>query len=445
MEAGSANIAILHHAGGGNLGDDASVDAVISNIKCRWPDASISIFSMNPGDATNKFGVPSYPIRRHTWSLGYCKPPASGENPLERKTFHRWIARTKNPIIRLCLATVRELAFLRRSRRVIRSFNLMILSGGGQLTDRSGPWGFPYSVFSWLLMAKSACVKCLVLNVGAGPLIRPFSRFFIARALFAADYVSFRDEQSQALARRTGFKGQSCVFPDNVYSLEVFRGEESIQRGQPLVGVAPMPYPVDPPFQAGENQRVYEDLIVKFAEFVSSLVQRSYPVRFFGTDIGVDPGAIEDLRSILQKNHKIDTTPYEPVHSVSETIMWMARMDYIVTCRFHGVVFAHLLNKPVLALSHHPKVAHLMNAIGLSRYCVDIRTFNSTQLAERFDALVSDRDKVKRCMAATLANFRSLLKGQFDELFPRATSNGKGLSRGAGRTMIKDGLTSIWR
>jgi len=40
-------------------------------------------------------------------------------------------------------------------------------------------------------------------------------------------------------------------------------------------------------------------------------------------------------------------------------------MDYVVTCRFHGVIFVHLLNKPILAVARHPKVAELMAGLEL--------------------------------------------------------------------------------
>jgi len=272
-------------------------------------------------------------------------------------------------------------------------------------------------------MAKSACVKCFVLNVGAGPLIRPLSKFFIARALFAADYVSFRDERSQALARGTGFRGRSHVFPDNAYSLKEFQSNDRPRGEQPIVGIAPMPYPVDPPFEAGENRRIYQSVIFRLAKFVSLLVQHCYPITFFGTDIGVDPEAIEDLRSSLRKDHNIVTPPCQPVQSVSEILAQLSGMDYIVTCRFHGVVFAHLLNKPVLAISHHPKVTELMRSLGLSQFCVDIRTFNPIRLAELFGSLVRSQEEVRNRMNTALKTYRSLADAQFDQLFPSRGSS----------------------
>jgi polysaccharide pyruvyl transferase WcaK-like protein len=99
----------------------------------------------------------------------------------------------------------------------------------------------------------------------------------------------------------------------------------------------------------------------------------------------------------------------------------MSLMDYVVTCRFHGVVFAHLLNKPILALSHHSKVATLMNDIGLSQYCVDMDSFEADLLLSTFRLLVANCESIKGRLAVALARYRGELASQFDDLFPRAT------------------------
>jgi len=210
MKQRHAKIALLHHTGGGNLGDDATMKVVIRNIRQRWPNADITAFSMNPDDTGKKHGVPSLPIRRHTWDIGY-RPAQVEPNQVKRNRLATWLG-TLNPGIHLPLAICRELAFLVTSFRSLRSFDLLIVSGGGQLTERSGPWGFPYAIFIWVLMARMAHTKCIFLNVGAGPLNHPISKFFVTRSLFAANYVSFRDEQSQNLARSIGFTHESHVF-----------------------------------------------------------------------------------------------------------------------------------------------------------------------------------------------------------------------------------------
>ena len=419
MEQKCKKIALLHHTGCGNLGDDAIIDVVASNIRRRWDNAEITVFSMNPDDTAKRHGISSFPIRRYRWDTRHRSATSETTQPGGHK-LRNWFRKTRNPAVRLPRAAFGELAFLVESYRILRSFDLLIVSGGGQLTERGGPWSFPYALFVWSVMAKLAGVRFVFLNVGAGPLNHPLSKIFVPRALRVADYVSFRDKQSQDLATDLGFTGRGYVFPDNVYSFEVASPNlPAKDANRPVVGVAPMPYPFSDLLKHPSNaDAIQDDLICKMATFAAFLVRQSYSIKLFGSDTKADPSAIEDLRKVLLNRHHISTPEYIPLESVSELLSRMSAMDYVVTCRFHGVVFAHLLNKPVLAIAHHPKVTHLMNALGLSQYCVDMRTFDPMLLMDRFASLVSDTETVKRSMAAKLADYRLKLTIQFDSLFP---------------------------
>jgi len=397
------------------------MEVVLRNIGERWPEAKVTAFSMNPDDTVKKHGIPSYPIRRHTWKIGYNSGDMEAIQQSHRGLMSR-LGTTRNPWIRLPRALVGEIGFLIGSLKRIWSFDRLIIGGGGQLTERSGPWGFPYAIFIWVLMARAARVKCVFLNVGAGPLRHPLSKLFVKCALSAADYVSFRDVQSQELATSIGFNGASQVFPDSVYDYKLsIPGASSGKRSQQIVGIAPMPYPFcDPREHLSDRQAIYEDLTAKIAKFAAAAVQQSYSIEPFGSDYGADPSAIEDLRALLRESHHIITPEYARVESVRELLSRMSSMDYVVTCRFHGVVFAHLLNKPVLAISHHPKVANLMNTLGLSEYCFDIEKFQPEQLTDAFESMVRNAEEIRSTMAASLAFRRMKLKGQFDYLFPPA-------------------------
>ena len=429
MHAG-AKIGLLHHVGGGNLGDDATLDAVADNIKRRRPNAEIVALSMNPDDTERQHGIKSFALRRNRWAIGY-KATGAGAN---FKASVKALARKYRPVlylfnatsaaIRLPIGMFRELAFLVSSRRIVKSIDLLIISGGGQLTEKDGPWGFPYTIFKWVVLAKSAGVSCVFLNVGAGPLTRPLSKYFARQALRAADYVSLRDEKSRALVREIGFTGKSRVCPDSAYGLEfdAVKSDAQERSAQPVVGFAPMPYPdPDPSGRLAEtNQIAYEAFIKKLSGFASWLASRSYALALFGTDFGVDPLAIEDLQKVLLSCHGVHLSPSgvnHPVTSVRDLLATISGMDYVVTCRFHGVIFAHLLNKPVLAIAPHPKVTELMAALGLSNYCVDIQDFDLSLLAEKFASMVSNADEIKSQMAAKLTRNRQLLRYQFDELF----------------------------
>ena len=96
------------------------------------------------------------------------------------------------------------------------------------------------------------------------------------------------------------------------------------------------------------------EFIRKLAIFAPWRVSQSYELMIFS---GVDPIAIEGFRMALLWHHGIPPSPYSVNHSVKsahDLLVMMSGMDYILTCRFHGVVFAHLLNKRVSCNSTSP-------------------------------------------------------------------------------------------
>ena len=102
------------------------------------------------------------------------------------------------------------------------------------------------------------------------------------------------------------------------------------------------------------------------------------------------------------------------VTGINEFLSQLSQVDCVVTCKFPVVVFAHLLNVPVLAISHHPKVATLMDDFELSEYCVDIRKFDVDLLTSTFDRLVANMDDIKACVSRKVACY------QRRELYPPA-------------------------
>lgn len=422
-------IGLLHHTGGGNLGDEGTQAAVIQNIRRRWPTASIVGLTMNPEDTQRRHGIPAYPIRRRTWSMGFRPESRTPLQTRAQRLFgaHRvafaFVRAAYAAIVRLPSSIVQELAFLIRSIRIVRSLDLLVVNGGGQLTEWGGPWTFTYTVFKWVQMARLARVRCIFVNIGAGPLTRPLSKWFARRALTLATYASFRDERSRALARAIGFTRESQVFPDTVYSLDVesTRSNSGRRPGPGLVvGVAPMPYRDPRAFpDHNKDQATYDQYIATMAGFTTWLTERGCRVVLFGSDIGVDPLAIDDLETAVRRlGAPAAAIARVRTRSVEELLTHMAAMDCVVTCRFHGVVFAHLLNKPVIAVSHHPKVATLMTDIGLSKFCVDIDRCDVPSLTSRFVALAEDREEIARRMTDVRATYRQQLAVQFDELFP---------------------------
>ena len=422
MRSGSKKIGLLDHMGGGNLGDDTTQTAVIHNIRKRWPTCTIYGFSMNPEDTRSRHAIPAYAIRREQWdNSDRTKSGKPDVTPPRRNPLSRFLRRLASLAIRKPATVASELVFLTRSFRVLRTLDILVISGGGQLLDSwGGCWNYPYTIFKWVSLAKLAGTKCYFVNVGAGPLQHPFSRFLIRRALRSADYVSFRDHKSKALMRKFGFSGEAGVFPDCAYGLEVPSPVRSGSgtRNAPLVGMSPMAY-CDPRRYWIQDLAAYEDFKRKFTAF-GSWLSKDYCVTLFSTDIWFDRDTLDDVRLALASDPSVTGTRLlirEPITGLDTLLSQMSSMDYIITCRFHGVIFAHLMNVPVIAISHHPKVTTLMTDLGLSEYCLDIDTFDPPLLTSTFSRMASDSAGIKARMADKAKLYKEELARQFDQLF----------------------------
>ena len=430
MRPRAKKIGLLDHMGGGNLGDDTTQTAVIYNIKRRWPSSMIYGFSMNPSDTQSRHGIPSNPIRREQWaSPDYFLEGETSEFKDEVSTapgvpnlFQRLLRKAGALAIRKPKAIVAELIFLARSYSALRPLDILIISGGGQLLNSwDGIWGYPYTIFKWVSLARLAGTKCYILNVGAGPIRRPLSKLFIRLALRLADYVSFRDQKSKVLAHEIGFLGEAQVCPDCVYGLNVSTTYASrIEvRNEPLVGLSPMAY-CDPRHYWLHNQPGYDALVRKFVLFGAWLTER-YRITLFSTDIWFDAQTLGEVDAALKREINTDVarlTTHEPIKALESLLSAMSSMDYIITCRFHGVIFAHVMNIPVIAISHHPKVATLMADLGLSEYCLNIDTFDLELLKSTFIRMVADKAGIRARMAKAAALYGEQLTVQFDQLFP---------------------------
>src|SRR5260370_6211056 len=95
----------------------------------------------------------------------------------------------------------------------------------------------------------------------------------------------------------------------------------------------------------------------------------------------------------------------------------MAAFDFVVTSKYHGIVFSHLLGKPVIALSYHRKMNFAMQAVGQDRFCLDAERFEVDPLIKSFRSLVEERENLKSQSAAAVKNFAAKLSTQFDGLF----------------------------
>jgi polysaccharide pyruvyl transferase WcaK-like protein len=426
------NIGLLDAMGYGNLGDAAIQDAVIANIKQRLPDARIVGFSFFPDDTVARHGIPCYRITRHCKGNTSKPRKASGRRSI-KPTLK--LAFRGAPVLRAVAKAVadvmREGMFLARSYSVLRSLDILIISGGGQLDELwGGAWAHPCNLFKFSLLTKLAGRKLYFLDVGAERLPHRLSRFFAKSALRMADYVSFRDVHSQTVVQSLGVKGKTYVLADPAYALDAARCLNGNSRGpsRPTVGINPMGF-CDPRVWPRKEQPLYEAYLEKMTRFSLWLLDQGYSLKLFSTSPGVDKQAVADLKGrVLSRYAPRDSNAGAAKSSgevveearcggVQELLREIGRCDFVLTSKYHGVIFSHLLRKPVIALSYQTKIDAAMQAMRLGDFCASIEYFEAEWLVGAFRSLVDGRETIEAQEGSAVAAFTEALRKQFDGLF----------------------------
>ena len=420
---GSENmkIGLLDHMGFGNLGDAATQEVVIANIRKRLPGVRLVGFSLVPDDTEKRHGIPCHPIRR------WCPKPREKEGNYRIKSESRLkLALKKTPLVSIwakpLLEFLREMMFWARSYRALRDLNILIVSGGGQLCELwHGPWSHPYTIFKFSVLAKLARKKLFFLNVGAGPLEHPLSRLFTRAAVQLADYRSLRDRDSEELVRSLGVKQETHVFPDSVYAMEI--GDQlkiAFESSGSIVALNPIGF-CDPRIWPRKDSVSYQNYLEKLTTFAVWLLDEGYTLRVFTTEVSVDHYAIQDLKARLRSRVPSDdrlSRIFRPASdSVDGVLQEMAGFDFVVTSKFHGIIFSHLLRKPVISLSYQRKMDVVMQALGQGRFCADIENFDVNWLIEAFRSLVRESNSIKSDSAKAVQAYAAALSQQFDSLF----------------------------
>ena len=318
-------------------------------------------------------------------------------------------------------AVAMALAELRHQREVaarLAGFDHVVVSGGGQLDEFwGGPFGHPYTLYRFSRAAQRAGARFDILSVGTGSLATRLGRRFVRRALAGASYHSFRDARSRELAGPAGAAATDPVVPDLAYGLPVSPAAPP-PRARRLIGVAPMCY-ADPRVWPRPDAARYAHHLASMAGIAARAVRDGHDVAMFGTD-RPDAAPVAECHAIAaaqltgDERARLRVTPVEDVASL---MALLASCDAVVAARFHGVLLAHVVGCPVLAVSHERKVATLMSELGHEAYCAPIDELDPAAWGATLGQLLARRDALAAQIREVAADYRRRVDAQFDTVF----------------------------
>lgn len=370
-------IGLFGNFGIGSFGNDASLEAMILFLRQARPDAEIVCICPKPAAVREAFKVATLPV--------------SAEGPLLWRKTAVWIYALKT----------------------LRAFDVLIIPGTGILTDFAiGASGMPFDLFVWCLAAKIWRVPVLFVNIGAGPIQNPLSRWLLKSAATRARYRSYRDAVSRDFMIHLGVAAENdAIFPDNAFSLLSPSCESgSSAAGDITVGVGVMAY-------CGWTNAVpeiYREYFGKITKFVHWLLDQNFRVRILMGD-AVDRQPLDDIKKlILSKRLDLKEKQFvaEPARSAEDVLAQMAETNLVVASRFHHLVFALKLAKPCISLGYDRKHDELMISFGMGEFCQHAETFSNALLIEHIQKLAVRRSDYAASIAAEVESKRKELSQQ---------------------------------
>ena len=432
-------IGVFGHVGNQNLGDEALIAAVLQNVRRRCPEAELCAFTAHPQDTEQRHRIPAFPICRTNGRPAAAPPselaaaPPGGEGSaaasawaglrarLRRIPLLPVLVRAARRVARTALAVPLELAFLARSYRNLRGTDLLLVAGSQQLNDYwGGPWGFPFTLFKWSLLARATGTKVAFLSLGAGPLQTPLGKFFIKQTLRLAHYRSYRDDDARQCIVGLGVPGDHPVVPDLVFSLHVDPPRRpAAPARRPVVGINPMPV-FDDAYWPENDPRVYGPYVHTLASFADWLVERGYDVLFFATQLLADHPVIDHVRSLMRRGLTFrgeERVIARRIGSFEELVAVIDALDLVVATRYHGTLFTLIRRKPVISIAYQRKSIELMRQVGQGENAIDIGQLTLPALQERFVALEGCGAQSAEAVRRRLPAVREALKAQYDRVF----------------------------
>jgi polysaccharide pyruvyl transferase WcaK-like protein len=407
-------LGLFGHFGDFNFGNESTLQAMLYHARRYQPNAHLTCICTDPKAVTRLYDI-----------------KAVSMNGTSAKAL--WFGRNRvlNLIRKVAIGLPCELYRWCEAISALRTIDTLIVPGTGLLTDVCGfrNWG-PYNVFKWSVAAKMCRCNIIFVSVGAGPIYSRLARWLVKTALASADFRSYRDHATKGYLESIGFPASGDkIYPDLAYSLPETRiPTYKARKNRRVVGLGLMLY-AEKTSANGSSGAIHGTYLEKMTEFVGWLLAQDYDVRLLIGDI-CDKPVVQEFKLLLKQRlgaYDGDRIIDEPIDSVENLLSQLASTDVVVATRFHNVLLALILNKPVLSISFHQKCISLMSDMGLMEYSQDIKQLDSDKLIGQFIDLQDNAAKVKASIKQKTAECRRALDEQYRVLFGEVLPGRSGL------------------
>ncbi|ABR50221.1 polysaccharide pyruvyl transferase [Alkaliphilus metalliredigens QYMF] len=321
-------VVISGYYGFNNIGDESILTSIIYNLKEKVEDIDITVLSVNPQSTVQK---------------------------------HQVEAINRKAVVDIY--------------KSIKKCDLLISGGGSLLQDVTSGRSMTYYL-GVILIGMVLRKKIMIYSQGIGPVNRGFNQWLMKWVLNYVDCITVRDIKSKDTLIKLGVRKPSIhITSDPVIGLQKVGIEEGrkklIQSGidphgkKPLIGFA---------LRGWKSNEQYQEQMGKLAD--EMMEKLNAQVVFLPFHYGEDLCVLDGIHGKMEQPGVFMKERY----SVDEMLSIVGNLDVLVGVRLHSLIFAAVMNIPMVAISYDPKIDSFMESL-------DLNSFTSLQELENVDII----------------------------------------------------------
>jgi len=294
---------------------------------------------------------------------------------------HNFVSRYKNvKVIKL----PRIISILKTRINLINRIYMSILMSirldgivkiGGSIFMQYSGWKNRYNDrFKLWFFLKKRKKKVFIIGSNFGPFEEQEFLSSYERLFTKIDDICFRDEYSYNL-----FKSLPNVrlAPDVVFALQ----ENQAMFKRKTIGISVISLDYRP------NLKKYNEMYLnKMIEMVNELGQMGYEITLFS--FCKREGDEDVIKSILNKCDNRENVDHHFYNGdVSTSLAIFSSMEYIVSCRFHSLILAYIMNKPVFPIIYSDKTSNVIKDLGIEQKMYHVKEIDEISLEDVFEII----------------------------------------------------------
>ncbi len=344
------NILISGYYGFNNIGDESILRTVIDNLREKLGDVGITVLSQDPAQTSEKYGVKAAP--------------------------------------RMDLKAI---------FRSVRQCDLLLSGGGSLLQDATSARSILYYLFI-LALAQLMRKKTFIYSQGIGPITSKRNRWLTRFVLRRASGIVVRDEKSRLLLLEIGVPSHLIHVtadpvirvkkPDHALGLEILAREGCPKiPGKLTIGWAMKSRKPNPTF--------YEEIRKCIRWLKEEYDADSVLIPFFHSE---DLSVCETIAEPLGQQ----TGCLRQKYLSEEMLSIIGSMDMLVGVRLHSLIYAAVMDVPMLGISYDPKIDSFLASIDRPTLS-NVEDFTLEKFQEAFRDTLAHRNEIRAATAAHLS------------------------------------------